>query len=119
MLGGPQNLACTSEAKRHSTMAKNKTRTTRTDLTERQFRDVSKALSDARRYEILQLIAATETCSCQKLRKEFPISAATLSHHLKELESAGLISITREGKFAFPTFRREVWASYLARLTEL
>ena len=100
-------------------MAKNKTRTTRTDLTERQFRDISKALSDARRYEILQLIAATETCSCQKLLKEFPISAATLSHHLKELESAGLISITREGKFAYPTFRREVWASYLAKLTEL
>ena len=52
-------------------------------------------------------------------RESFPISAATLSHHLKELETSRLISIAREGKFAYPTFRREVWNAYLSRLTEL
>jgi ArsR family transcriptional regulator, arsenate/arsenite/antimonite-responsive transcriptional repressor len=88
-------------------------------LTEREFRAIAKALSDPRRYEILCKIAASKDCTCMELRESFPISAATMSHHLKELESAGLISIPREGKFAYPTFRREVWQSYLAKLSEL
>ena len=88
-------------------------------LTDKEFRAINKALSDPRRYEILRKIAAVEECTCVELRESFPISPATLSHHLKELESARLISIPREGKFAFPTFQREVWESYLAKLTEL
>ena len=88
-------------------------------LSDKEFRAISKALADPRRYEILQKIAATNECTCVELRQEFPISPATLSHHLKELASAGLIEIPREGKFAYPTFRREVWSAYLEKLTKL
>ena len=88
-------------------------------MTDREFRAIAKALSDPRRYQILRKIAAAKECTCVELREGFPISPATMSHHLKELEAAGLIAIPREGKFAFPTFRREVWNAYLARLTEL
>jgi ArsR family transcriptional regulator len=88
-------------------------------LSDRQFRAIARALSDPRRYEILQIIAGKEDCTCAELRETCPISAATLSHHLKELESAGLITIGREGKFAFPTFERDVWKSYLAKLSDL
>ncbi|HZD32467.1 MAG TPA: helix-turn-helix domain-containing protein [Candidatus Angelobacter sp.] len=88
-------------------------------LSDREFRAISKALSDPRRYQILRKIASTRECTCVELRATFPISAATMSHHLKELQSARLISIVREGKFAHPSFRREVWQSYLAKLTAL
>jgi len=88
-------------------------------LSDQRFRAIAKALSDPRRYEILQIIAGKKDCTCVELREACPISAATLSHHLKELESAGLITIGREGKFAFPTFEREVWNSYLAKLADL
>jgi len=88
-------------------------------LSKRQFRAIAKALSDPRRYEILQIIAGKKDCTCVQLREASPISAATLSHHLKELAAAGLITIGREGKFAFPTFEREVWNSYLAQLSNL
>jgi ArsR family transcriptional regulator len=52
------------------------------------------------------------------LRTVFPISAPTLSHHLKELASAGLIEINRRGKFADLTFCRDTWDAYLAELRE-
>ena len=88
-------------------------------LTEQQFRAINKALSDPRRYDILQSIARVKNCTCTELREDFPISAATLSFHLKELEAAGLITIAREGKFAHPSFCREVWKTYLKMLAEL
>jgi ArsR family transcriptional regulator len=88
-------------------------------LSEQQFRAITKALPDSRRYEILQMIAGGKTCTCVELRKSCPISAATLSHHLKELETAGLIDIARQRKFALPSFRRDVWKTYLARLADL
>jgi ArsR family transcriptional regulator, arsenate/arsenite/antimonite-responsive transcriptional repressor len=94
-------------------------RTQSNSLSDQQFRAIAKALSDPRRYEILQIIAGKKDCTCVELREACPISAATLSHHLKELESAGLITIGREGKFAFPVFQREVWKSYLAKLSDL
>jgi ArsR family transcriptional regulator len=90
-----------------------------TSLSDQRFRAISKAVSDPRRYEILQNIAGNKDCTCVELRESFPISAATLSFHLKELESAGLITISRQGKFALPSFQREVWKSYLSRLAEL
>ena len=100
-------------------MGTHKSRTRRIELSDQQFRAITKAVSDPRRYEILQSIAGAKNCTCMELRESLPITAATLSFHLKELESAGLISIEREGKFAFPTFRREVWKTYLAKLSEL
>jgi ArsR family transcriptional regulator len=88
-------------------------------FSDRQFRAITRALSDPRRYDILQMIAGKKDSSCVELREASSISAATLSHHLKELESAGLITIGREGKFALPNFEREVWKSYLAKLSDL
>ena len=96
-----------------------KSRSPSTSLTRAQFRAITKALSDPRRYDILQHIAGRQACTCVELRECCPITAATLSHHLKELESAGLITIARKGKFALPSFRREVWKTYLAQLSEL
>ena len=80
---------------------------------------ISRALSDPRRFEILQCIAARSCAPCSDLRDAFPITAATLSHHLKELESCGLIEITRRGKFIDLTFRRPAWDAYLAELKRI
>lgn len=103
----------------HWTMSATKSRGTMATLSEQRFRAITKAVSDPRRYEILQSIAGKKNCTCVELRRSFPISAATLSFHLKELESAGLITISRQGKFAHPSFRRDVWKTYLSRLAEL
>jgi ArsR family transcriptional regulator len=61
-----------------------------------------KALADPRRFELLERIAKNNCpLGCAQARTAMPISAATLSHHIKELETAGLIEVRREGKFHF------------------
>jgi ArsR family transcriptional regulator len=80
---------------------------------------ISRALSDPRRFEILQCIAAKSCAACSDLRVAFPITAATLSHHLKELESCGLIETSRRGKFIDVTFCRPAWEAYLAQLKKI
>lgn len=84
-----------------------------------QFNRISKALSDPRRYEILTRIARSKELACNNLRCDLPISAATLSHHLKELANAGLIDLRREAKFVHLKLRRNVWREYLAQLAKL
>src|SRR5258708_2108294 len=68
-------------------------------LPETQIRLIAKALADPRRHEILKQVGA-KSCGvgCTEVRECQPVTAATLSHHLKELETAGLITIVRKGK---------------------
>lgn len=84
-----------------------------------QFHRISKALADPRRYEILRDIARSEEAACSDLRRHFPISAATLSHHIKELSAAGLIEVRREAKFLHIRLRRPLWKAYLSELSKL
>jgi ArsR family transcriptional regulator, arsenate/arsenite/antimonite-responsive transcriptional repressor len=81
---------------------------------------IFKALADPHRFELLQQIAqAGCPLGCSQALSAMSISAATLSHHVKELESAGLIDIRREGKFAYLTLRPGVLQSIAAALTAL
>ena len=77
-----------------------------TRLTRTRRTALLKALADPRRFELLEKIAkANCPLGCAQALAALPISAATLSHHIKELEAAGLIEVRREGKFHFLTLR--------------
>jgi ArsR family transcriptional regulator len=85
-------------------------------LTAKQFELISKALADPRRMAVLEAIGSEEECPCQLLRQRFPISKATISHHIKELVGAGLIEARREGQFLNCEVRRETLEAYAAEL---
>lgn len=63
---------------------------------------ILKALADPKRFELLERIAkANCPLGCAQAHAALRIAPATLSHHIKELENAGLIDVTREGKFHY------------------
>ncbi|MES2908511.1 MAG: metalloregulator ArsR/SmtB family transcription factor [Pseudomonadota bacterium] len=43
--------------------------------------------------------AVLHSCALQELIDKLDIGAPTISHHIKELVAAGLISVTRDGKY--------------------
>jgi len=85
-------------------------------LTSRQFELIAKALADPRRMALLETIAGERACPCARLRDMFPVSKATISHHIKELVRAGVVEARREGQFLHCEVRREVLLAYTAEL---
>lgn len=59
---------------------------------------IFKALSDENRIRIFKMLRSGEKCAC-KLLEELNISQPTLSHHMKILCDAGIVSGRKVGKW--------------------
>jgi len=81
-------------------------------LTDQQFQRIARAMADPTRFAILRAIAGGEETSCRALVDRFDVSAATISHHTRELDRAGLIEVRRAGKCGFWRPRRETLRAY-------
>lgn len=62
---------------------------------------IAKALSHPVRIYIMQLLSKQTCCYSGDLSEELPIAKSTLSQHLKELKSAGLI----QGEIELPKIK--------------
>src|SRR5277367_5631608 len=92
----------------------------RVELSEGQIHLIAKALADPRRYDLLKQIGGCDAAvPCVDIKSCQEVSAATLSHHMKELETAGLVLPVREGKFVSYTLRRDVLQAYTEQLAKI
>lgn len=73
---------------------------------------VARALGDPTRFRLLKAIAARDEVSCLDLTALARVAQATVSHHLKVLSDAGLVSARKAGPFHYYRLRREAVAEH-------
>lgn len=95
------------------------TRSTNRKLDDPQIHQIARALADPRRLDLLRRISRSGDASCESLRCDCPVTAATISHHMKELESAGLVESMRDGRSVRYSLRRDVLDAYLAAMASI
>ncbi|MEK7253126.1 MAG: metalloregulator ArsR/SmtB family transcription factor, partial [Bacteroidota bacterium] len=64
---------------------------------EQELATLAKALSHPARIAILKELAKRQTCVCGEIVEVLPLALSTVSQHLKELLTAGLIKGTVDG----------------------
>jgi ArsR family transcriptional regulator len=84
-----------------------------------QIEKVSKALADKTRLRIFEAISACKHMNCGEIVSMRGITPATVSHHLKILNEAGLIACRREGQFVYSQTVPETVEAYTRALRKI
>ena len=84
-----------------------------------QIEKISKALADATRLRIFEAISANKQMNCGEIVSMRGVTPATVSHHLKILSQAELISCRREGQFVYSQALPETIAAYTQALSKM
>lgn len=71
-----------------------------------------KVLGHPARIAILQYIIDQKACICNDLVEELGLAQATISQHLKELKSIGIIKGSIEGKSVCYCIEESVWKEF-------
>lgn len=79
---------------------------------------ICKAMADGHRLQILELLKQGEMCAC-KLLEHFEISQPTLSHHMRILCEANLVSTRKEGKWSHYQLNKDTLSAFGAFITRL
>lgn len=82
------------------------------NIDEVQFHRIARALADPQRFAILEMLSSADEVACQSLVKRFDVTQATISHHLKELQFAGLVDGRRDGRCFHFHLKRDVLRAY-------
>jgi len=73
-----------------------------------QMASIAKALGHPARIAIVEFLAKSDACICTDIVDILPLSQPTVSQHLKELKSAGIIQGTVEGNAICYCLNQEV-----------
>ncbi len=76
---------------------------------------ILKAISDAKRLRIVDMLSCGELCAC-KILESFDITQPTLSHDMKVLVEAGIVNDRRDGKNIYYSLNMEKLEGLLSKL---
>lgn len=77
----------------------------------RNYVQILKAMADPNRLKIIDLLSCGSLCACDIL-EHFNFSQPTLSHHMKVLQNAGIVSARKDGKWQHYTLNEEFMTSF-------
>jgi ArsR family transcriptional regulator len=80
---------------------------------------ISKALADKTRLRIFEAVSASDHIKCGEIVSLRGVIGATVSHHLKTLNEAGLIARRREGQFVYSQAVPDTMAAYTRALARI
>jgi len=80
---------------------------------------ISRALADETRLRIFEAISSCEHMTCGQIVSLRGVTPATVSHHLRVLEDAGLIDCRRAGQFVYSTANPKAVEEYTRQLATL
>jgi ArsR family transcriptional regulator len=80
---------------------------------------IFRALSDANRLQIVDMLSCGELCAC-RLLEHFAITQPTLSHHMKVLSECGIVNARKDGSWMKYSLNRdtiEEFKGFVAHVT--
>jgi ArsR family transcriptional regulator len=84
-----------------------------------QIQSISKALADETRLRIFEAISTRKEMNCGEIVSIHGVTPATVSHHLKVLQDAGLIESRRDGLFVYSRSMPDVIGAYTRALATM
>lgn len=84
-----------------------------------QIEKISKALGDETRLRIFEAISRSKQMNCGEIVSMRGVTPATVSHHLKILNEAGLITCRRDGQFVYSEAVPETITGYTRALAKI
>lgn len=88
------------------------------ELDDRAVVRVLKALGDTTRFRMVQEVAAAGELCCKEVVERFDISQPTISHHLKVLCLAGVLSVRCQGKHRYASLNQDLMTRLSSVLRE-
>ena len=83
-----------------------------------EYAKISRALSEPKRVKILDLLSCGEMCACDIL-EHFDFTQPTLSHHIKVLAEANLVSSIKSGTWHYYSINESVTKEYVQKSVDL
>ena len=88
------------------------------ELDDRAVVRVLRALGDPTRFRMAQEVAAAGELCCKEVVERFDVSQPTISHHLKILCLAGVLSVRTQGKHRYTSVNQALLSSLSSALAE-
>lgn len=79
---------------------------------------ILKAMADSNRMKIIDLLSHGSLCACDVL-KHFEFTQPTLSHHMKVLEKAGIVSVSKKGQWHHYSLKEDFAHEFIDSMKQL